>query len=216
MASLVLHNYFRSSTSFRVRAALNLKGVGYDYVAHPLLTGGHRSERYLAVNPQGLVPALVWSDGSVHTQSLAILEFLEEMVPEPPLMPADPHGRSRVRAIAQMIGCDIHPLNNLRVLTAIRERFGADEAAVKAWFAHWVHATFRPLEAMLSSDAATGRFCHGDRLTIADLCLVAQVVNNRRFDVDMADYPAIDRIHAAAMAVEAVAAAAPARQPDAP
>ena len=215
MGRIALHNYFRSSTSFRVRAALNLKGVGYDYVARHLRQGGQRAPDYLALNPQGLVPALVWSDGSVHVQSLAIIEFLDEMIPEPPLLPSDPHGRSRVRAIAQMIGCDIHPVNNLRVLEALRSRFGADDAAIAEWFRHWVAATFDPLEAMLAASPETGRFCHGDRIGMADLCLVAQIANNRRFAVPRDPYPTIARIGEAAMAVEAVAAAAPDRQPDA-
>lgn len=215
MSRVVLHNYYRSSTSFRVRAALNLKGVEYDYVARHLRHGGQRAEDFLALNPQGLVPAMVWSDGSVHTQSLAMLEFIDESVPEPPLLPADPADRSRVRAIAQMIGCDIHPLNNLRVLNAIRTRFGADDAAVAEWFRHWVEETFAPLEKQLADDSRTGTFCHGDTVGIADLCLVAQVANNARFDVDMEPYPTIRRIHEATMRIDAVAAAAPARQPDA-
>jgi maleylpyruvate isomerase len=215
MSKVILHNYFRSSTSYRVRAALNLKGVEYDYAARHLRLGEHRREDFLALNPQGLVPAMVWSDGTVHIQSLAMLEFIDESVPEPPLLPSDAAGRSRVRAIAQMIGCDIHPLNNLRVLNAIRTRFGADEEAVAAWFRHWVAETFAPLEKLLSQSPLTGKFCHGDRVGIADLCLVAQVANNGRFNVDMTPYPTIGRINAAAMTIEAIAAAAPSRQPDA-
>lgn len=215
MGNIVLHNYFRSSTSFRVRIALNLKGIGYDYVSHHLRLGRHRDPAYLAVNPQGLVPALVWEDGTVIAQSLAILEFLDEVRPEPPLLPADPAGRARVRQIAQIVACDIHPVNNLRVLNALRSRYGADDAGIADWFRHWVKESFEPLETSLASSGATGRFCHGDAVTIADLCLVAQVANNARFGVDMTPYPTIARINEACMALPAFADAAPSRQPDA-
>jgi maleylpyruvate isomerase len=212
---VVLHNYFRSSTSYRARIALNLKGVDYDYVAHHLRHGEHRDPAFLAVNPQGLVPALVWSDGTIVTQSLAICEFLDEMIPEPPLLPSDPAGRARVRAIAQIIACEIHPVNNLRVLNALRARYGADDAGVADWFRHWVNETFAPLEAMLAKSSQTGRFCHGDVPGLADICLVAQVANNARFNVDMTPYPTIARIRDACMELPAFIEAAPARQPDA-
>lgn len=211
----VLHNYFRSSTSYRVRIALALKGIDYEYVAHHLRHGGNRSPDYLAVNPQGLVPALVLEDGTTLSQSLAIIEYLDEVRPEPPLLPEDALGRARVRMISQMIGCDIHPVNNLRILNALRTRYGADDAAVADWFRHWVNETFVPLEAMLAADPATGSFCHGDAPTMADLCLVAQIANNGRFGVDMALYPVINRIHDACMQIEAFVSAAPSRQPDA-
>lgn len=212
---VVLHNYFRSSTSYRARIALNLKGVDYDYVAHHLRHGEHRDPAFLAVNPQGLVPALVWSDGTIVTQSLAICEFLDEMIPEPPLLPSDPAGRARVRAIAQIIACEIHPVNNLRVLNALRARYGADDAGVADWFRHWVNETFAPLEAMLAKSSQTGRFCHGDVPGLADICLAAQVANNARFNVDMTPYPTIARIRDACMELPAFIEAAPARQPDA-
>ncbi|WP_024585821.1 maleylacetoacetate isomerase [Aliihoeflea sp. 2WW] len=215
MSRVVLHNYFRSSTSYRVRIALNLKGVDYDYVAHHLRHGEHRDPAFLAVNAQGLVPALVWSDGTVLTQSLAICEFLDEVIPQPALLPADPAGRARVRAIAQMIACEIHPVNNLRVLNALRARYGADDAGVADWFRHWVNETFAPLEAMLAASPQTGRFCHGDEPGLADICLVAQVANNARFNVDMTPYPTISRIRDACMERAAFADTAPARQPDA-
>lgn len=209
--TLVLHNYFRSSTSFRVRAALALKGLDYDYVAYPLLDNAHRGPEHLALNPQGLVPTLQTPQGPV-TQSLAILEWLEETYPDPPLLPADAWGRARVRSLAQMVALDIHPLNNLRVLRHIEAEFGADKGA---WFRYWVDETFAPLEARLAGEGETGRFCHGDAISLADLCLVAQVVNNRRFGVDMAPYPVIARIAEAALSVHEVAGAAPERQPDA-
>ena len=215
MPRTVLHNYFRSSTSYRVRIALNLKGIDYEYVAHHLRFGGHRKPEYLSLNPQGLVPALVWEDGTTVAQSLAILEFIDEMVPEPPLLPADPRGRARVRMLAQMIGCDIHPVNNLRVLNALRERFGADDDAIADWFRHWVRETFEPMEAILAEDGGAGLFCHGDTVTIADLCLVAQVANNGRFKVDMAPYPTINAIYERCMQIPAFVEAAPMNQPDA-
>lgn len=213
--SLVLHGYFRSSTSLRVRAALNYKGLDYEQVAHHLRKGEQRGEAYLAVNRQGLVPSLVTEDGHVLTQSPAILEWLEEAYPDPPLLPADPLGRARVRSLAAMIGCEIHPLNNLRVLSELRGRFGADDGTVAEWFRHWVTTTFDPLEARLAREGATGRFCHGDTPTLADVYLYAQVINNRRFDVDHAPYPTISRIFEACDANAAFAAARPEKQPDA-
>jgi maleylpyruvate isomerase len=215
MAGMVLHNYFRSSTSIRVRVALNLKGLDYTYAAHHLRRGEHRGNAYRAVNPHMLVPALELADGTVLTQSLAIIEYLDEVFAEPPLLPAEPEARARVRAIAQAIACEIHPLNNLRLLNDLKTRFGADDAAVKAWIYHWVAETFVPLETMLAGDRATGTFCHGEQPGMADVCLYAQVITNRRFDVDMAPYPTIARIFAAAARLPAFDKAAPENQPDA-
>lgn len=215
MTSLVLHNYFRSSTSTRLRAALNLKGLSYDYVAHHLRKGEHRSADYLALNPQGLVPAIVLADGTVLTQSLAIIEYIEETVPEPPLLPRNAVDRARVRALAYAIACEVHPVNNLRVLAYLKSAFGADDEAAAAWFRHWVDETFAPLEKMLGDDLRTGRFCHGDTPGLADVCLYAQVLNNRRFDVRMSAYPTIGRIFEACAALPQFAEAAPERQPDA-
>lgn len=215
MAGLVLHSYFRSSTSIRVRVALNLKGLDYDYVAHHLRRGEQRNDAYRALNPQMLVPSLVTAGGTVLTQSLAIMEYLEETHPEPPLLPADPVGRARVRAISQAIACEVHPLNNLRVLNDLRARFGADDATVAAWFRHWVAETFAPLEEILAAAPETGKFCHGDQPGMADACLFAQVLSNRRFGVDMTPYPSLRRIHAACAEIDAFARAAPENQPDA-
>jgi maleylpyruvate isomerase len=215
MSEIILHNYFRSSTSYRVRIALEMKGLEYKYVAYHLRHGEHRDEPYLAVNPQGLVPALVWTDGTLILQSLAIMEFLDEMVEQPPLLPADPFGRARARMLAQMIACDIHPVNNLRVLTSLRTLYGAGDDDIANWFRHWVNESFEPFEKILASSPQTGTFCHGDRPSIADICLVAQVANNQRFGVDMAPYPVISRINAACMELLPFQKAAPRNQPDA-
>lgn len=214
MTRPVLHNYFRSSTSYRVRVALALKGVGYDYAAYHLRRGDQRAEAFLALNPQGLVPALEWPDGPVQTQSLAIIEYLDERIPAPPLLPADAEGRARVRSLAQIVALDIHPINNLRVLDHLKTGLGADDAAVADWFRHWVALGFAALERRLGSEPQTGTFCHGEGVTLADICLVAQVVNNRRFDVDMAPYPILRRIAKTCLAMDAFQAAAPERQPD--
>lgn len=212
--TLTLHNFFRSSTSTRLRAALNLKGLDYDYVAYALRNGETRTPEYLAKNPQGLVPALELEDGTTLIQSLAIIEWLEEVHPEPALLPADPLGRTRVRGLAYMIACEIHPLNNLRVLFRLRDQFGADEEAQKEWFTHWVTTTFDALEQALQSPD-TGRFCHGDTPGLADLCLYAQVWNNKRFGIPLDGWPTIARIYAELDALPAFADAAPPKQPDA-
>lgn len=155
MSRPVLHNYFRSSTSYRVRIALAMKEVDYDYVAHHLRKGEQRDDAYLEINPQGLVPALVWTDGTVLTQSLAIIAFLDEVIPNPPLLPPDPADRARVRELADMIALDVHPINNLRVLRYLRDHFGAGDAAAANWFRHWVNEAFGPLEQRLASSPET-------------------------------------------------------------
>ncbi|ESZ25130.1 MULTISPECIES: maleylacetoacetate isomerase [unclassified Mesorhizobium] len=215
MSGLVLHNYYRSSTSYRVRIALEMKGLSYDYVPHHLRHGEHLEPAYLAVNPQGLVPALVLGDGTLLTQSLAIIEFLDETKPEPPLLPKDPAGRARVRMLAQMIACDIHPVNNLRVLTSLRTLFGAGDEDIANWFRHWVNEGFQPLEKIMASAAERGTFCHGDAPGLADICLAAQIASNARFGVDLTPYPTIARINAACMALPAFQKAAPRNQIDA-
>ena len=214
MSGLTLHNYFRSSTSVRVRAALNLKGLAYDYVPLSLLKGEQASAEHLALNPSGLVPTLVTPNGAV-PQSMAILELLDELHPEPPLLPSDPMGRARVRSLAQIMAADIHPVNNLRILQYLETEFGVDAAGKAAWFRKWASAGMQALETRLAAEPETGTFCHGDTVGLADLCLYAQVLNNARFEVDMTPYPTIQRIHAACMAVPALEQAAPANQPDA-
>ena len=211
-----LYDYFRSSAAYRVRIALNLKGVTPDErtFVH-LRMGNQRAQDYLALNPQGLVPALALDDGRVLTQSLASVEYLEETYPEPPLLPAEAAARARVRAIALQIACDIHPLNNLRVLNYLLGTLGVAKEQKDGWYRYWVDVGFEALEKMLAHDADTGRFCHGERPTLADVCLVPQIANARRFNIDMSPYPTLTRIESACNAIEAFAAAAPARQPDA-
>jgi len=214
MSDALLHGYFRSSTAFRVRIALNLKGVAYDQTFRHLRKGEQRAPDYLKLNRQGLVPTLE-IDGQTLTQSLAIIEYLEETRPNPALLPKDAAGRARVRSLAYAVALEIHPINNLRVLDDLKTRFGADDAAAAGWFRHWVAETFGALETRLASEPQTGKFCHGDTPGLADLCLVPQVINNTRFNVDMAPYPTISRIHAACLEMEAFKAALPANQPDA-
>ncbi|MCX9156450.1 maleylacetoacetate isomerase [Niveibacterium sp. 24ML] len=211
-----LYTYFRSSAAYRVRIALNLKGLKPETLPVHLLRGGGEQKQpdYLALNPQALVPALE-DDGHLLTQSLAIIEYLDEVVPAPPLLPADAPGRARVRAIAQSIACEIHPLNNLRVLAYLTKTLGVADAARQDWYRHWVFTGFGALETQLSRDPACGVFCHGDSPTIADCCLVPQVFNARRFEIDLSAFPTLVRIDAACQRLAAFVDAAPARQPDA-
>lgn len=211
---LTLHGYFRSSASYRVRIALNLKGLEHAQFTHHLRRGDQRSAAYLALNPQGLVPALTW-DEAVLTQSLAIVEYLEEAYPEPALLPVDPLDRARVRALAQIVACDIHPLNNLRVLEYLRRDACMTEAAVRQWYGHWVHEGFSAFEALLASDRRTGEFCHGASPTLADVCLVPQVANARNFLIDLSAYPLLAAIADRAARQEAFVRAHPTAQPDA-
>jgi maleylpyruvate isomerase len=213
--SLVLHNYFRSSSSIRVRAALKLKGLDYAYVAHHLRKGEQRAPDYLGLNQQGLVPTLVVDGGAAIRQSLAIIEYLDEVYPAVPLLPAAPLDRAYVRSIALAIACEIHPLNNLKVLSYIRDTFGADETAAQAWFAHWVTTTFEPLERIVRTDPRRGRFCCGDAPGVADICILAQFANNSRFNLDMTPYPTLSAIYQSCLDVPAMAASLPANQPDA-
>lgn len=212
---LRLHNFFRSSTSTRVRAALNLKGLPYEYVPYVLRDGETRTPAYLGRNPQGLVPTLERGDGVNLTQSLAIIEWLDEVQPEPPLLPRDADDRAWVRSLSYMIACEIHPLNNLRVLFRLRDQFRADDEAQKEWFTHWVSLTFDALEDALAKDPRSGRCCFGDTPTMADVCLYAQVWNNRRFAIPLDRWPTIRTIFEHLETLPAFAKAAPPRQPDA-
>lgn len=211
-----LYSYFRSSAAYRVRIALNLKNLPYDYLAvHLLKDGGQQlSDSYRALNPSALVPTLVDGD-TVIGQSLAIIEYLDETHPQPALLPASPHARARVRAIAQAIACDIHPLNNLRVLKYLKHALQVTEEAKTAWYRHWVETGLTALEAQLAGSPQTGRYCHGDTPTLADLCLVPQVANAQRFDCDLGAMPTTLRIVAACNELPAFQQAAPANQPDA-
>ncbi len=209
-----LYNFFRSGTSHRLRIALNLKGLPVDYVAVDLRTEQHLKDEFKAINPQGLVPALV--DGErVMTQSPAIIEWLEERHPTPALLPANPEQRARVRALAAIVGCDVHPINNRRILEALRHQFKADEAAINAWCATWITDGFDAFEALLAADPARGDFCFGGQPGLADVYLVPQVESARRFKVDMARWPLISAVDAACMKLDAFQKAAPLQQPDA-
>ena len=210
-----LYSYFRSSAAYRVRIALNLKSIDYTTVpVHLLKDGGqHLSNDYRSMNPTGLVPTLV--DGELSFgQSMAILEYLEETHPEPALLPPDAQGRARVRAIAQTIACDIHPLNNLRVLKYLKHEMNVSEEAKNSWYKHWVNEGLTAVEAMLAGSADTGLYCHGDQPSFADLCLVPQLFNARRFGCDEHLFPTIVRIDAACAELEAFRLAAPEHQPD--
>lgn len=213
---LTLHSYFRSSASYRVRIALNLKGLPYQYVpVHLLKDGGQQhTADYQRVNPAQLVPTLV-DDGHAIGQSLAIMEYLDETHPEPPLMPRDPLGRARVRALAQSVACEIHPLNNLRVLQYLDNDLKVDEATKATWYRHWITVGFTAIEAMLAHDPSTGTYCHGNTPGMADCCLIPQIANSRRFDTPLDAFPTIRRIEQACLALEAFAKAAPLLQPDA-
>ena len=217
---LQLYSYFRSSAAYRLRIALHLKGLAFETVPVHLLKGGGEQlqSAYRAINPAALVPALqidADNDGTTLTQSLAIMEYLDETHPQPPLLPADALGRARVRALALTVACDIHPLNNLRVLTYLSGELQASGDARNAWARHWMALGFATLEQHLANDAATGLCCHGDTPTLADCCVVPQVFNARRFELDLAPYPALVRIAEHCEALPAFIAAHPAQQPDA-
>ena len=206
-----LHGYFRSSASYRVRIALNLKGLSAEHLAHHLRKGEQCAPAYLAINPQGLVPTLEDED-TVLTQSLAIIEWLDEIHPAPPLLPKDPLRRAKVRAFALVVACDTHPVQNLKVLARLRQ-LGMPEQQVTAWAAWANREGLTACEKLIAGEA--GPFCFGDQPTIADLCLVPQLANARRFGVDLAAFPRLLKAEAAARNVKAFADAAPDRQPDA-
>ena len=210
----ILYGYFRSSAAYRVRIALNHKGLDYTQAPVSLVKDEQHAPHYLALNPQGLVPAL--SDkGVLLTQSLAICEYLDEAYPDTPrLLPVDPAERAQVRAIAQTIACDIHPINNLRVLNYLKGELGVDEEGRNGWYRHWVELGFDALEQSLAGMA--GYYCAGDSVTLADVCLVPQLFNARRFAVDLAPYPRLVAVGEGLESLPAFAAAHPSKQPDAP
>jgi len=206
---MILHGYWRSSAAYRVRIALAWKGIEVTQHAIDLRTGAHHDPDYLWVNPQGLVPCLVDGPAAL-SQSLAIIEYLEETHPNPPLLPADPVGRARVRAAALAIACDIHPVNNMRILNYLRDELSQPPGAVDSWMHHWIAEGFGPLEAI-----AGAPYLFGDRVTLADLCLVPQLYNARRFAVDLTPYPKLTAIEARLLALPAFDKARPENQPDA-
>jgi maleylacetoacetate isomerase len=209
-----LYTYFRSSAAYRARIALNLKGLTHEAVPIDLRPGAHRLPEYLAVNPQGLVPALE-EGGTVIGQSLAIIEYLEEAYPLPPLLPRAPLDRARVRSLALAIACDIHPLNNLRVLNYLRSPLAHDDAAVNAWYRHWVAEGFRALEEEAKRASGDGRHMFGGEVTLADVCLVPQMFNARRFKCDVEPFPTLRAICSHLETLPAFAQAAPDAQPGA-
>jgi maleylacetoacetate isomerase/maleylpyruvate isomerase len=213
---LTLYSYFRSSAAFRVRIALNLKKIPYDISpVHLVRDGGeHLKEAYRAINPSSTVPALRLETGEVIKQSTAIIEYLEEVYPTPPLLPADARGRARVRAIGQMIACDIHPLNNLGVLKYLKREIGTSDEQKDRWYRHWVETGLGKVERVLA-DGPPGRFCHGDTPSLADCLLVPQVFNARRFNADLSGFAHIRRIVAECESLDAFRRAAPENQPDA-
>lgn len=208
-----LYTYFRSSAAFRVRIALNLKGLAVEPAFVHLAKGEHLQPAYQAVNPQGLVPALQ-VDGALLAQSIAIIEYLEETHPRPPLLPTDPLGRARVRGLSLIVACEIHPLNNPRALKYVKNVLGHSQDEVDAWYRHWIADGLAKLEAELARPG-TGRYSHGDAPTMADCCLVPQIFNAQRFNCDLAPYPAVMRVFEACMQLDAFDRAQPGKQPDA-
>jgi maleylpyruvate isomerase len=209
-----LYNFFRSGTSHRLRIALNLKGITTDYVAVDLRVEEHLKEAFKSVNPQQFVPALDTGE-QVLIQSPAIIEWLEEKYPTPALLPAGADERAHVRALAAIVGCDIHPLNNRRVLETLRKQFGANEDVINAWCGTWISAGFDAYEALIAADTQRGRFSFGNTPTLADVYLIPQVESSRRFKVDLSRWPLISAIEKACMELEAFQKAAPSQQPDA-
>jgi maleylacetoacetate isomerase len=209
-----LYTYFRSSAAFRVRIALNLKRLAYEPVFVHLAKGEHRQPAYAELNPQALLPTLVLDDGTRLSQSLAIIEWLDEKYPAPALLPKDGLARARVRSLAYLVACEIHPLNNLRVLQHLKRALGQSQEQIDAWYRHWVADGLAKLEGELSRPG-TGKFCHGDAPSLADCCLVPQIFNARRYNGDLAAYPITLRVFENCMQLEAFERAQPAKQPDA-
>jgi maleylacetoacetate isomerase len=208
-----LFGFFRSSAAFRVRIALNLKGLAYEDAFIHLRRSEQSGEDYLLVNPQGLVPTLE-IDGQTLIQSMAIVEYLDETHPQPALLPLDPVGRARVRALAAIVSCDIHPINNLRVLRYLARSLGHDQPTIETWYNHWIATGFEAFERLLVEDRRTGEFCDGSRPGLADIALVPQVVNSERYQLNLSPYPTLARIYANCMKLDAFAAAHPNNQPD--
>jgi len=209
-----LYTFFRSSAAFRVRIALNLKGLQYESLPKAFARNEHRAPDYLALNPQGLIPALA-IDGVVLSQSLAIIEYLNDRHPAPPLLPEDAIDRARVRSMAMAIACEIHPLNNLRVLNYLRDQLKQDDSGIGTWYRHWVTEGFRGLEVQAREFSASGRYCFGDAVSLADVLLVPQMFNARRFKTDLTAFPTLVGISTHLEALPAFAAARPEVQPDA-
>ena len=209
-----LYTFFRSSTSFRLRIALAYKRLDYEphYVSLPKME--HRVPSYRDINPQGLVPLLVEGGRSL-IQSMAIIEYLDEVYPDPPLMPKDPIGRVYVRSVSQILGCEIHPLNNVRVLKHLKAQFDADEAATNAWYEHWIAEGLSGLEGYLTREGMSGDFCYGDTVTMADICLVPQIFNARRFNCPLDAYPKLLAITDRCMTLDAFRTTEPSTQADA-
>ncbi|MCD6078296.1 MAG: putative maleylacetoacetate isomerase [Ramlibacter sp.] len=213
LGGMKLYNYFRSSASVRVRIALELKGLSYEYLPVHLVKGEHKQEQYAAVSPSGLVPALVTDEGDVLGQSLAIIEYLDETHPQPPLLPQDALGRARVRALAQSIACEIHPLNNLRVLKYLVRELKVEEEAKNTWYRHWVRIGLEVFEKELQRLPAS-TYCYGDTPTVADCCLVPQIFNGQRFQVDLGGLPRTMAAFDACMKLPAFQKAQPSSAPD--
>jgi maleylacetoacetate isomerase len=209
-----LYTFFRSSASFRVRIAMNYKGLVYEPALVSLPKAEHLEARYMAVNSQGLVPTLE-DGGHLLTQSLAIMEYLDEAHPGPKLLPVDPLDRAYVRALSQIVACEIHPLNNLRALKYIRRAYKLDDEGVNTWYRHWIAEGFRMMESFLVGNRKHGRYCFRDQVTVADCCLVPQVFNAQRYDCDLNAYPTVMRIQGECMKLDAFIHAQPSQQPDA-
>jgi maleylpyruvate isomerase len=209
-----LYTYFRSSAAYRVRIALNLKGLQAEQVYVHLRKGDQKAADYLKLNPQGVVPTLVDGNAAIG-QSLAIIEYLDEVHPQPALLPFDPVARARVRQLALLVACEIHPLNNLKVLNYLTGDMGLGEDKRLEWYRHWIDEGLTALEDLLASSPDTGAFCHGDSPGLVDVCLVPQIYNARRFDIDIAPWPTVARINENCLGLDAFAAAAPDVQPDA-
>ncbi|MBL4907430.1 MAG: maleylacetoacetate isomerase [Sneathiella sp.] len=211
----ILHGFFRSSTSFRVRIALNLKGIPFDQKTYILRKGEQRGPDYLELNNQGLVPALELPCGTVLTQSMAILDYLDATHPAPRFLPEDPVQAAYVRSLANRIACDIHPINNLRILGYLKDPLGHSEEEIADWFCHWMNVELASLEKTLEESSFTGKFCFGDEPGLADMCLIPQIVNGRRFNASVDHLPTLKRIFEHALTLDAFKGALPENQPDA-